>query len=102
VAATLTHDAINGGKVWYFGVCSPDARIEISPFEIVCRQLTLAGAHSLNHNIAQALSLIQADPESFARLISDSISLEENPAFLKGARKGGMKAQARFDPPEPS
>jgi threonine dehydrogenase-like Zn-dependent dehydrogenase len=96
VAATLTTYAINGGKVLYFGVCSPDARIEISPFEVFRRQLTLAGAHSLNHNIPQALAIIQNDPATFARLISDRVTLEEIPSYLKGEKRGGLKVQALF------
>lgn len=97
VAAKLTRYAINGGKVLYFGVCAPDARIEISPFEVFRRQLTLAGAHSLNHNIPKALAVIQSFPDTFARLISDRLTLEEIPAYLKGEKRGGLKVQAIFE-----
>lgn len=96
VAAKLTRYAINGGKVLYFGVCAPDARIEISPFEVFRRQLTLAGAHSLNHNIPKALAVIQTYPDTFARLVSDRLNLEDIPAYLKGEKRGGLKVQAVF------
>ena len=51
----------NGGKVLFFGGCPSEARISLSPFEIFRRQLTLAGSHSLNHNIPEALEVIQKE-----------------------------------------
>jgi hypothetical protein len=59
VAAGLTDYLANGGKGLFFGVCPSEARIEISPFEIFRRQLTLAGSHSLNHNIPRSLDIIR-------------------------------------------
>jgi len=84
VAAGLTRYIANGGKALYFGVCPPDARIEISPFEIFRRQLTIAGAHSLNHNIPAALETIRAIGPDIGRLVSHKVPLEEIPGFLQG------------------
>ena len=58
VAAGLTNYIANGGKGLFFGACLSSARIDVAPFEIFRRQLTLAGSHSLNHNIPQALDVI--------------------------------------------
>ncbi|NDR57830.1 zinc-dependent alcohol dehydrogenase family protein [Aliiruegeria sabulilitoris] len=96
VAATLPGYTANGGKVLYFGVCPPDARIEISPFEVFRRQLTIAGAHSLNHNIADAIAALNATGPSVTRLVSHELPLEEIPkVLLKQGPEGTLKVQAR-------
>ena len=95
VAEGLTDYASNGGKVLYFGVCPPDARISVAPFEIFRRQLRIAGAHSLNHNIPQALDVIRNIGPEIDRLVSHRVPLAEIPAFLQ--KFGGaatLKVQA--------
>ena len=95
VAATLPIYTANGGKVLYFGVCPPDARIEISPFEVFRRQLTIAGAHSLNHNIADAVAALNAIGPGVTRLVSHELPLEEIPkVLLKQGPEGTLKVQA--------
>ncbi len=95
VAATLPGYTANGGKVLYFGVCPPDARIEISPFEVFRRQLTIAGAHSLNHNIADAVEALKATGPDVTRLVSHRLPLEEIPkVLLKQGPEGTLKVQS--------
>ncbi len=95
VAATLPGYTANGGKVLYFGVCPPEARIEISPFEVFRRQLTLAGAHSLNHNIADAIAALRDTGPDVTRLVSHRLPLEEIPKVLtKQGPEGTLKVQA--------
>jgi threonine dehydrogenase-like Zn-dependent dehydrogenase len=95
VAAELIGYTANGGSCLFFGVCAPDARIEVAPFEIFRRQLTLAGTHSLNHNIPEALSAIRAYGPGIAGLVSHRLSLEEVAETLSGkAPSGSLKIQA--------
>ena len=47
-----------------------DARISVAPFEIFRRQIRLAGSHSLNRNIPQALGSLKRDDGTMARLVS--------------------------------
>lgn len=77
VAAGLTGYMANGGKGLFFGVCPSDAKVEIAPFEVFRRQLTLAGSHSLNHNIPEALSVIGDLGEEVERAVSHRLPLEE-------------------------
>ena len=98
VAGGLVDYIANGGKGLFFGVCPADARIEISPFEIFRRQLTLAGSHSLNHNIPAALGTIAAYGPDIARIVSHRMSLEEVSAILAGKPpRGSLKIQAVMD-----
>ncbi|NQU72486.1 MAG: zinc-dependent alcohol dehydrogenase family protein [Rhodospirillales bacterium] len=95
VVRTLPGYVDNGGKVLFFGVCPPDFRMEISPFEIFRRQLKIAGSHSLNNNIPAALEVIRTVGPDIERLVSDKVPLAEIPGFLgKHGGTAGMKVQA--------
>jgi len=98
VASGLVDYIANGGKGLFFGVCASDARIDISPFEVFRRQLTLAGSHSLNHNIPAALKTIEAYGPDIARVVSHQMSLEDVSAVLSGKpERGSLKIQAVMD-----
>ena len=95
VAASLVDHLASGGRGLFFGVCPVGARIEVLPFEIFRRQLTLAGTHSLNHNLPAALDALRAAGPEIGRLVSHRVPLEEIAAILSGgAPKGSLKVQA--------
>ncbi|OLP52807.1 zinc-binding dehydrogenase [Rhizobium rhizosphaerae] len=85
----------DGGTALFFGVCAPDARIAISPFEVFRRQLKLVGSHSLNRNIPDALAILRADDGTMARLVSHQLPLQDMlPFFLhKPGDPATMKVQ---------
>lgn len=98
VAGNLVDYIANGGRGLFFGVCPSDARIEVSPFEVFRRQLTLAGTHSLNHNIPAALKTITAYGPDIARLVSHQMSLKDIAAVLSSKPpRGSLKIQAVTD-----
>ena len=82
VASTLTNYMRNGGKGLFFGVCPSDAKIDLAPFEVFRRQLTLAGSHSLNHNIPRSLRVIEDLGERADRVISHRSPLQDISNFL--------------------
>ncbi|PCK78121.1 zinc-dependent alcohol dehydrogenase family protein [Rhizobium sophoriradicis] len=89
----------DGGTVLVFGVCSPDQRISIAPFEIFRRQIRFAGSHSLNRNIPQALDLLRRDTGAMAQLVSHRLPLGEVLPFItkKSADPATMKVQFSID-----
>ena len=94
VAGKLTDYIANGGVSLFFGVCPQDAKIEVAPFELFRRQITLAGSHSLNHNIPQALDGLRAYGDDIARVVSHRMSLDEIADVFGGkAQKGSLKIQ---------
>jgi 2-desacetyl-2-hydroxyethyl bacteriochlorophyllide A dehydrogenase len=97
VAAGLTGFLRDGGAGLFFGVCPQSARIEISPFEMFRRQLSLFGTHSLNANIADTLPLLNAHAAEAGRLVSHQIPLADiGSVFLGGSPAGSLKVQARL------
>jgi len=87
--------AADGGTVLVFGVCAPDARISVAPFEIFRRQIKLVGSHSLNRNIPDALEILTKDNGAMARLVSHRLPLPEILPFLttKSSDAATMKVQ---------
>jgi threonine dehydrogenase-like Zn-dependent dehydrogenase len=89
VAAGLLSYVSNGGAACFFGVCPQDARIEIAPFEIFRRQLTLFGTHSLNHNIPEALATLARIGPKVAGVITHRLSLDEVADVMAGHKPAG-------------
>lgn len=82
VAANMTAYIANGGRGLFFGVCPSEAQIDIAPFEMFRRQLTLAGSHSLNHNIPQAIAVLADIGAQVDKVVSHQASLQEISQFL--------------------
>lgn len=89
VASGLTNYMANGGNGLFFGVCPSDAKIDVSPFEVFRRQLTLAGSHSLNHNIPQALAVIAELGADIDRAVSHRLPLSEVADILSAKPPAG-------------
>lgn len=91
--------AADGGTALVFGVCAPDARISVAPFEIFRRQLKLVGSHSLNRNIPDALEILKRDDGGMAKLVSHRLTLEEVLPFFtkKPTDPATMKVQFAAD-----
>ncbi|MBX5132876.1 zinc-dependent alcohol dehydrogenase family protein [Rhizobium lentis] len=89
----------DGGTVLVFGVCAPDQRISISPFELFRRQIHFSGSHSLNRNIPEALDILRRDKGAMAALVSHRLPLGEVLTFItkKSADPATMKVQFSAD-----
>lgn len=95
VAEGLINYTANGGNVLFFGVCPPGKTIPISPHDVFRRQIRIAGAHSLNHNIPEAISTIEKIGPDIKRLISHRVGLEEIAGFLDNTgSESTLKVQA--------
>lgn len=94
VASGLTGFMANGSKGLFFGVCPSDAKIDVSPFEVFRRQLTLAGSHSLNHNIPEALGVISKLSDEIDRAVSHRLPLSDVSDILSAKPPvGSLKVQ---------
>ncbi len=86
----------DGGTALVFGVCAPDARISIAPFEIFRRQLKLVGSHSLNGTITDALEILRRDGERMGRLVSHRLALAEVVPFLTSPSKDAATMKVQY------
>jgi len=95
VAENLINYAANGGNVLFFGVCPPGETISVSPHDVFRRQIRIAGTHSLNHNIPEAIAAIDAIGPEIERLISHRVALGEIEGFLdKSNQSNSLKVLA--------
>lgn len=95
VAEGLINYAANGGNVLFFGVCPPGETISVSPHDVFRRQIRMAGTHSLNHNIPQALKAIEDIGPDVERLISHRVELDEIKSYLeKSGQSNSLKIHA--------
>lgn len=84
----------DGGTALVFGVGKPEAQISLSPHEIFRRQIRFAGAHSLNHNIPEALAMLHTSRETMSRVVSHRLPLDEIGPFLSKSGSGdSLKVQ---------
>jgi len=95
VAEGLINYTADGGNVLFFGVCPPGETIPVSPNEIFRRQIRMAGTHSLNHNIPEALETIGLIGSDIDRLVSHRVELADIKGFLeKSGQTNTLKIHA--------
>jgi 2-desacetyl-2-hydroxyethyl bacteriochlorophyllide A dehydrogenase len=85
VAAGCFGHVTRGGKVVLFGVCPEDAMIEVSPFDIFRRDITVIGSFALNLTLGPALELLRSGAVRVDSLVSHRFSLDEFPRALEMA-----------------
>lgn len=94
VQAALRHIA-PGGRFLVFGVCSPDATIEIKPFDIYRRDLEIIGSFAIRRTYDRAFKLMEAGVVQVKELIAEAMPVEELARGLETLRTGraSMKLQ---------
>ena len=80
-----------GGRLHIFGVCPQNMRIEVNPFDIYNRELSIIGSNSLKKTFYQALVQLRTGKVKTEGLVSDKITLDELPKFLEQLSKGSSK-----------
>ncbi|GGJ51627.1 zinc-dependent alcohol dehydrogenase family protein [Deinococcus roseus] len=75
VQQAMIDQAIAGGKILIFGVAPEDAKIEVSPYEIFRKDLTVLGSFSLNSTIPLALRWMRSGQVKVKELITDTLPL---------------------------
>jgi D-arabinitol dehydrogenase (NADP+) len=78
----------NSGSLLIFGVCPEGERIEISPFDVYRRDLTILGSFSIRHTFHAALKMIEGGHLELEPLLGERYRLEELPRALDTMAKG--------------
>ncbi len=88
----------NGGSYLVFGVCGPNDRIEVSPFEIYRRDLTIVGSFAIRRTYDRAFKLMEHGAVKVKDLIHEALPIEELERGIEMMKKGtaGMKLQVVF------
>jgi len=78
--------ARRGGTVLQFGVVSPDKLVEISPYDIFYRELTIRGSFVNPFTHARAIDLMESGQVDLASLVTHRFPLDEIGTALKTAQ----------------
>ena len=74
--------AKKGGMVLLFGVSAPETKIEVSPFDIFSKELTIKGSFINPHTHDQAIALVQQGKILIKPLLSHRFGLDELPTVM--------------------
>ena len=77
----------NKGTVMLFGLTSPGAKMEIGPFEIFKKELTVTGSYINPYTQGRALTLIENGKIDVSSMVYRTASLEELPSILADGRE---------------
>lgn len=78
----------NNGKLLFFGVNPPDARVQVSPYDVYRRDLEIYGSFSLRYTFHDAISLLESGAVDVKPLLSDRFPIERFPEALELAGSG--------------
>lgn len=78
----------NNGKLLFFGVNPPDARIAVSPYDVYRKDLEIYGSFSLRYTFHDALALLEGGAVDVKPLLSDRFPIEGFPEALALAGSG--------------
>lgn len=76
------------GKLLFFGVNPPDARVAISPYDVYEKDLEIYGSFSLRYTFHNALALLDGGAVDVKPLLSDRFPIERFPEALALAGSG--------------
>jgi 2-desacetyl-2-hydroxyethyl bacteriochlorophyllide A dehydrogenase len=83
-----------GGTFLQFGVSSPDARVEIAPYDVYHRELTITGSMAVLNSFERAAELFAAGFVDWRRIVTHQSPLADYAAALDGFARGeGIKTQ---------
>jgi len=75
--------AKKGGTVLLFGVSSPDTKIDVQPFDIFSKELTIKGSFINPHTHDLAISLVQQGKIQIKPLLSHQFTMDQLPEIMK-------------------
>lgn len=84
------------GVIWAFGVAPADAAINVSPFELFSKDLTLFGSFALNRTFDQAIGMAVTPGLELEALVSHVVPLADFPRGLHIARREPDRMKVQY------
>lgn len=79
--------AKKGGEILLFGVSAPDTKMEIHPFDIFSKELSIKGSFINPYTHEQAIALVEKGKIQIKPLLSHYFKLEELPSVMRDYRQ---------------
>jgi 2-desacetyl-2-hydroxyethyl bacteriochlorophyllide A dehydrogenase len=84
------------GKVWLFGVCPPEAKVAISPYDIFRKDLSLYGTYAVNRTFNESIALLESGTVQVKPLLSHTLPLEQFEEGLQLAEHDPERMKVQF------
>lgn len=84
------------GTMWLFGVCPPGTTVNISPYDVFRKDLTIIGSFALSKTFPQSLALIRGGAIEVEPIISHSLPLTDFEEALRLARESPQRMKVQF------
>ena len=88
--------ARSGGKILFFGVCSPHAKITISPYDVYRRDLQIYGSFALNRTFVPAIRLLQQKKVITEPVLSHQFQIKDMVKALGMVTNAGDSAKIQI------
>lgn len=86
VIADLPRHAGPGARIVLFGVATPDARVDIRPFDVYRNDWEIIGSMAINSTFQQARSLLSSGTLTVRPLVTSFATLDDVAAILLGPK----------------
>lgn len=87
-----------GGKILLFGVCAPDDRMSLSPFEVYRKDLTIIGSFALCYTFNPALTLLKSGAIDVRPLLTHTFALDQAAEAFDVVRSGSGSLKVQIAP----
>ena len=98
VAESLPRFAKYGAKIVFYGVCPENERIQLSPYDIFRRELTVLGSFSQALTFERATRLVNAGAVKVKELVSHTFPLEGWGEALRMVTEGAEQVKIVIEP----
>ena len=88
----------DGGTLLFFGVCPPDSKISVSPYEIYKREVRFLGTFALKKTFGQAVQLARSGKINLRDLVDQRLTLDDAPAAFAERVEGNVGLKTVFYP----
>jgi 2-desacetyl-2-hydroxyethyl bacteriochlorophyllide A dehydrogenase len=84
------------GKIWIFGVAPDQATVQISPYELFRKDLSIIGSFAVNRTFHESIMMIRSGKIDLQRLVSHQLPLEDFQEGLRLAQEDPHRMKVQF------
>lgn len=88
----------DSGTFLLFGVCPSDSKININPYEIFKREITITSTFALKKTFGRALALVKSKKVNLISVVDKQLTLEKAPEVFENASKTSTGLKVVFLP----
>lgn len=84
------------GKIWQFGVAPDDAMVQISPYDIFRKDLTVIGSFAVSRTFHEAIMLIKSGKINLEPMVSHQLPIDDFEEGMRIAQEDPDRMKVQF------